>query len=270
MSSDAASARPVIALIGFCYDDNSSFLRGAAEAPPLIRAALFSDAGNLWTESGIDLGVKDVFFDGGDISPASFDDIEDHVRLLMAEGLRPISLGGDHSITYPIIRALAREHPSLSILHFDAHPDLYHDFRGNPHSHASPFARIMEENLVQRLVQVGIRTMNRHQREQVKRFGVEVIEMKDLKPDLELEFTTSVYISIDIDGLDPAFAPGVSHREPGGLSTRQMIDLIHSIKAPVIGADIVEFNQKMNPTGMTATVCAKILKELAGVMLRME
>lgn len=261
---------PSLALIGFCYDANSSFLRGAADAPPLIRAALFSDAGNLWTESGIDLGVKDVFFDAGDISPASLDDVEDHVRSLMAKGLRPISLGGDHSITYPIIRAVARENASLSILHFDAHPDLYHDFRGNPHSHASPFARIMEEHLVQRLVQVGIRTMNGHQREQVKRFGVEVIEMKDLKPDLELEFTTPVYISIDIDGLDPAFAPGVSHREPGGLSTRQMIDLIHSIKAQVIGADIVEFNPKMDPTGMTASVCAKILKELAGLMLRVK
>ena len=128
----------------------------------------------------------------------------------------------------------------------------------------------MEEHLVQRLVQVGIRTMNGHQREQVKRFGVEVIEMKDLKQDLELEFTTPVYISIDIDGLDPAFAPGVSHREPGGLSTRQMIDLIHSIKAQVIGADIVEFNPKMDPTGMTASVCAKILKELAGLMLRVK
>ena len=267
MSSDVASASPSIALIGFCYDHNSSFLRGAAEAPPLIRAALFSDAGNLWTESGIDLGVKDVFFDAGDISPASFDDIEDHVRSLVAKSLRPISLGGDHSITYPIMRALARENPTISILHFDAHPDLYHDFRGNPHSHASPFARIMEANLVQRLVQVGIRTMNGHQREQVKRLGVEVIEMKDLKPDLELEFTTSVYISIDIDGLDPAFAPGVSHREPGGLSTRQAIDLIQRLKGKVVGADIVEFNPRMDPLHVTGTVCAKILKEIAARML---
>jgi arginase len=78
------------------------------------------------------------------------------------------------------MKAIARDHSSLSILHFDAHPDLYQDFRGNPHSHASPFARIMEEKLAQRLVQVGIRTMNGHQREQAERFGVEVIEMKDL------------------------------------------------------------------------------------------
>jgi arginase family enzyme len=162
---------------------------------------------------------------------------------------------------------MAREYPALSILHFDAHPDLYHDFRGSPFSHASPFARIMEEKLAQRLVQAGIRTMNRHQREQAIRFGVEVMEMKDLKDGLELRFDNPVYISVDMDALDPAFAPGVSHREPGGLTTRQVIEIIQSIEAPVIGGDIVEFNPKMDPTGMTAVVCAKILKELAAKML---
>lgn len=265
MSLDVAPRQ--LALIGFCSDENSSFLRGAAEAPPLIRAALFSDAANLWTETGIDLGLENTFFDAGDFSPSSAEEIEERCKRLAAD-YRPISLGGDHSITYPIIRALARRFPALSILHFDAHPDLYHDFRGNRFSHASPFARIMEENLVQRLVQVGIRTINGHQREQVQRFGVEVIEMKDFRSDLELSFATPVYVSVDIDGLDPAYAPGVSHREPGGLSTRQVIDLIHSINAPIVGADIVEFNPKMDPTGMTAVVCAKILKELAGTMLR--
>ena len=152
-----------LGLIGFSADENSSFLRGAAEAPPLIRAALFSDAANLWSESGIDLGGKDILFDAGDVSKASPKDIEDSVSTLLVQGLRPLSLGGDHSITYPITKAVAREYPALSIFHFDAHPDLYHDFRGNPCSHASPFARIMEDKLAQRLVQVGIRTMNNHQ-----------------------------------------------------------------------------------------------------------
>ena len=257
----------MLGLIGFCYDENSSFLRGTAAAPPLIRAALVSDAANLWSESGVDLGGDDIFSDAGDVFPTSAKDIEDSVRALLAQGLRPLSLGGDHSITFPIIRAMAREYPALSILHFDAHPDLYDDFRGNPYSHASPFARIMEEKLAQRLVQVGIRTMNGHQREQATRFGVEVIEMKDLKDGLELTFDSPVYVSVDMDALDPVFAPGVSHREPGGLTTRQVIELIQSISAPVIGADIVEFNPKMDSWGVTAIVCAKILKELAARML---
>jgi agmatinase len=266
MFPDAKNLRPhKIALIGFCSDENSSFLRGAAEAPPLIRTALFSDAANLWSESGLDLGGDGILIDAGDTFPTSPTEIEDSVSSLLAQHLRPLSLGGDHSITYPIVRAVAREYPTLSILHFDAHPDLYQDFRGNPNSHASPFARIMEQKLAQRLVQVGIRTMNGHQREQAQRFGVEVIEMKDLG--LELTFDTPVYVSVDMDALDPAFAPGVSHREPGGLTTRQVIEILQSISVPVIGADIVEFNPKMDPSGMTAVVCAKILKELAAKML---
>lgn len=91
--------------------------------------------------------------------------------------------------------------------------------------------------------------------------------MKDLKDSLELNFDTSVYVSVDMDALDPAFAPGVSHREPGGLTTRQVIEIIQSINAPVIGADIVEFNPKMDVAGVTAVVCAKILKELAAKMV---
>jgi arginase len=256
-----------IGLVGFCSDENSSFLRGAAEAPPLIRAALYSDAANLWSESGVDLGCEEAFFDAGDLTPASPTEIEAWVGTLLAKNLRPLALGGDHSITWPIIRAIAGSHPALSILHFDAHPDLYHDFRGNRHSHASPFARIMEAKLAQRLVQVGIRTMNGHQREQAVRFGVEVNEMKDFHDDLRLTFDTPVYISVDMDALDPAFAPGVSHREPGGLTTRQVLRLIQSLNVPVIGADIVEFNPKMDPTGMTAVVCAKLLKELAAKMV---
>jgi agmatinase len=267
MSNGQSAQSHQIGLIGFRSDENSSFLRGAAEAPPLIREALYSDASNLWSESGIDLGREDVFFEAGDVITDEPNVIEDSVSRLLAQGLRPLSLGGDHSITYPIIRAITRAYPALSILHFDAHPDLYHDFRGNPSSHASPFARIMESKLAQRLVQVGIRTMNGHQREQAERFGVEVIEMKDLKEGLELRLDTPIYISVDMDALDPAFAPGVSHREPGGLTTRQVIEIIQSIRASVIGADIVEFNPKMDPGGMTAVVCAKILKELAAKML---
>ena len=246
-------------------------MRGAAEAPPLLRAALFSDASNLWSETGVDLGRPGVFFDAGDVRPGEGGNmvasVEGAIEQLLARGLCPLSLGGDHSITYPILRAVSRRHERLSVLHFDAHPDLYDDFQGNRLSHASPFARIMEEGLVRRLVQVGIRTLNGHQREQAARFGVEVHEMKDWRDGLELDFDTPVYISFDVDGLDPAYAPGVSHREPGGLSTRQVIDLIHRVGRPVVGADVVEFNPRTDVGGVTASVCAKLVKEIAGVML---
>ena len=261
-----------LALIGFRYDENSSFMKGAADAPPQIRAALRSDASNLWSESGIDLGLDGTFFDAGDVEPLTGTDmfslIENSVWTLLNDDLMPVSLGGDHSITYPIIKALARSYPRLSVLHFDAHPDLYDELQGNRHSHACPFARIMEEQLVQRLVQVGVRTINGHQKQQAQRFGVEMIEMQNWRDDLTLGFDSPLYISLDMDALDPAFAPGVSHREPGGLSTRQVIDLIRRLNAKVVGADIVEFNPRMDPVQMTGTVCAKLLKEIAAKMLQ--
>lgn len=271
ISANAEDQRAKLAIIGIRYDENSSFTKGAADAPPQIRAALRSDAWNLTSENGTDLSADSMFFDAGDIEPVPGSEmgnlIENSIYTLIADGLNPISLGGDHSITHPIVRAFARKYKDLSILHFDAHPDIYDNFQGNPNSHASPFARIMEQKLVKRLVQVGIRTFTTHQRDQVKRFGVESIEMRDITPNLQLEFDSPVYISFDIDALDPAFAPGVSHREPGGLSTRQAIDLIQRLKGKVVGADIVEFNPRMDPLHITGTVCAKLFKEMAARML---
>jgi arginase len=265
-----AAPPPPLALLGLPWDSNSSFVRGAAGAPPFVRAALSSYSANRWSENGFEIGPE-VLLDAGDVRPAPGDDmlgrIESAVSDLLARSLRPICLGGDHAVTFPVLRAFARRYPRLSILHFDAHPDLYDELGGNRLSHACPFARILEEGLAGRLVQVGIRTINAHQREQIARFGVEVVEMRNFRQDLAFAFETPVYVSFDLDGLDPAYAPGVVHREPGGLSTRQALDVIHRIRAPIVGADIVEFNPAMDPTGVTATVCAKLVKEIAGQML---
>lgn len=260
-----------LGVVGFPFDENSSFRRGAADAPPLIREAFRSESSNLWSETGVDLGRPHTFFDAGDVGADSGGGmqaaVEGSVSSLLARGLRPLSLGGDHSITYPAVRAVSRKFPGLCVLHVDAHPDLYDEFQGNRHSHACPFARIMEEGLVARLVQVGLRAVNGHQREQARRFGVEWVEMKDWRDDVEFDFDAPVYVSIDVDGLDPSCAPGVSHREPGGLTVRQVVNLIHGIKAPIVGADIVEFNPRMDERGVTALVCAKLFKELAAKML---
>jgi arginase len=264
------SAEPRLALIGFRSDENSSFRRGAAAAPPIIRSALTIASSNPWSENGYEI-TPSRFFDAGDFGPQQgvdlWDRIDSSIAALLGRGLLPIVLGGDHAITHPVLRAFARTYPRLELLHFDAHPDLYEDFEGNPRSHASPFARIMEQGLVARLVQVGIRTINAHCRAQAERFGVEVIEMKDFREDAVPELRGPVYVSFDIDGLDPACAPGVSHREPGGLTTRQAIAVIQRIRAPIVGADVVEFNPDMDSSGMTAMVCAKLVKELAGQML---
>ncbi|MDP6965786.1 MAG: agmatinase [Candidatus Marinimicrobia bacterium] len=269
--ADQTLSRGDLALLGIPFDENSSFMRGSAEAPGRIRDALFSGASNLCTESGHDLSIDTRFHDAGDVhlsTPQSaFQNIEQAVTSLTEKGVHILALGGDHSITYPVVKATARVHPPFSILHLDAHPDLYDEYDGNRYSHASPFARIMEEGLVQRLVQVGIRTANPHQREQAERFGVEIIEMKDWRPEMTFEFDGPLYVSLDMDVLDPAFAPGVSHHEPGGLSTRDVITIIQSLNQPIIGAEIVEVNPRRDYEGITAMTAAKLAKELAAKIL---
>ena len=156
----------------------------------------------------------------------------------------------------------------MDILHIDAHADLYHEYEGDPYSHACPFARIMENGFAVKLVQVGIRTLNPHQKEQAEKYGVDIHEMRNLDVKTIPKFQNPLYISLDMDGFDPAFAPGVSHHEPGGLSSRQVIELIQSINTPVVGADIVEYNPDRDFQDMTAYLAAKMMKELIGKMLK--
>ncbi|SNS23470.1 agmatinase [Sphingomonas laterariae] len=261
-------ARPV-RIIGLPTDTHSSFLRGAASAPAAIRSALWSEAGNAACENGLELGSDIPIEDIGDL-PLREDAgdralIRDAVARAIADGAFPLALGGDHSVTFPIIEAVAAAHGPVDILHIDAHPDLYDDFEGDPLSHASPFARIMERGLARRLVQVGIRTLNRHCREQAARFGVEIVAMRDFTLDAVPGLDGPVYLSLDIDGIDPAFAPGVSHVEPGGLTVREVLALIHRIRAPLVGADIVEFNPTRDVGGITAALAAKLAREIASV-----
>lgn len=261
-----------IALVGILSDANSSFKRGAAAAPEFIRRALHCGSANLCSELGVDLAENPCFIDVGDRQvgndPESFLAIEDEILGITERGALPLVLGGDHAITYPVLRAIKRANGPVNILHFDAHPDLYHDYEGNPYSHASPFARIMEEGLAKRLVQIGIRTLNQGQRKQAERFGVEIHEMRNLDmSSMVPDFEGPVYISCDIDALDPAFAPGVSHQEPGGLSVRDILGLIQRVPNRIVGADIVEYNPSCDINDMTAMVAAKLLKEIAGRML---
>jgi len=259
-------------LLGAPFDAASSFRRGAAAAPPTIRAALFSPAGNSWTEGLVDLGIPRALADAGDLvlpeGPEARREIERGVSDVLVGGGRPIVLGGDHSITYPVLRAVRRRHPRLSVLHVDAHPDLYEEFQGDRFSHACPFARALEERLVDQLVQVGIRTMNAQQRAQADRYGVTVIDMDSWVAGNRPTLANPVYVSIDLDGLDPAFAPGVSHPEPGGLSVRDVLTLLHRLEVPIVGADVVELNPELDGHGFTAIVAAKLVKEIAGRMLQ--
>lgn len=253
-----------IAVQGICYDAKSSYARGPALAPPLIRKHYASEASHTFAENGIHAST--IYDDLGNNVIKNYDDIEAITLENLKNYKRILTLGGDHSITYPVVKALSKRNKNFDILHIDAHTDLYDEFEGDRFSHACPFARIMETGCVSRLVQVGIRTLNPHQRAQAEKFNVEIHEMKDYQQSDIQPFQQPVYLSLDMDGIDPAFAPGVSHREPGGLSSRQVIDLIHYINTPVIGADIVEYNPKKDLDGVTAVLAAKLMKEILAKM----
>lgn len=266
---ETGAARRTVRLIGLPSDSNSTYLRGAAAGPAAIRSALQSAHGNAAAENGLEIGREIVIADAGDLTlgeePGDDALIAAAVRSAADAGDLPLCLGGDHWVAALAIIALAEVHGPLNILHFDAHPDLYDSYDGNRRSHASPFARVMEAGAARRLVQVGIRTMNAHCREQAARFGVEVIGMRGFAPEIVPALDGPLYVSIDLDGLDPAVAPGVSHLEPGGLTLREMLAVLDRQTAWLAGADIVELNPMRDPTGVTAILAAKLVRELAAM-----
>ena len=260
-----------VTVVGIPLDENSSFMRGSAEGPKQIYESIAAKSMNLCAENGVDLAEEKKFklldILSLETGPKAQEQITTAVESLLTQEAKLLALGGDHSITYPIIRAYSHHFDNLTILHLDAHPDLYQVYDDNPLSHACPFARIMEEFPSTRLVQIGIRTRNPHQCSQASRFDVESVDMRDWNEDSEVKLNAPLYVSIDLDVLDPAYAPGVSHHEPGGMTTRELIRIINDIHIPIIGADIVELNPHRDPLGLTAMAAVKIMKELAAKML---
>ncbi|MBK7005983.1 MAG: arginase family protein [Burkholderiales bacterium] len=248
---------------------NSSHLRSSLDAPAVLAATVHRDEANPFTELGVDFGAKNAFEYLGDLALETEDDFEiirTVSKAVFLSGKSPIFIGGDHSVTYPIIAGLHDAIGPVTLLHFDAHPDLYDDFQDNPLSHASPFARIMELGLVRGFGNMGF-ALQFASSSEVKRFGVHCNEMRNRKQWSMPAIEGPVYITIDLDAPDPAFAPGVSHYEPGGMSVRDILDIVHSLRVPIIGADIVELNPSRDRQNMTAIAGGKLLSEVGGMML---
>lgn len=263
----------MIQLIGIPYDENSSFLKGPSLAPPRIRQMEKDGSSNSFSESGVEIVEGKAFEDKGDIlfenanREKTFQIIRQNISEALKSNEKILCFGGDHSVSFPVIDAFSEKYHNLHVLHLDAHADLYENFDDNPYSHASPFARILEKGKINRLTQVGIRTLNTHQKQQAKKYNVEIIEMKNFNYNFIKLLNGPLYVSLDIDVLDPAFAPGISHHEPGGMSTRELITIIQKIDVPVVGADIVEYNPVRDVNNVTAMVAYKLFKELMAKMI---
>jgi agmatinase len=262
---------PRARILGFEWDASSSHARGAALGPSVVKRLLTSEASSGYS---IDLTPMREAIAGYDIPGLPEDGagarsvIEACVACAIAANETPLSIGGDHSVTYPILKAVAAKHGPVNLLHIDAHPDLHEEYEGDPYSHASPFARAHEEGLIARHVAVGIRCWDPHQKAQAARYGVTILGAHEVDRITPAFLAAPLYLTIDLDGLDPAFAPGVSHPEPGGLSTLDMLAIIRRITGSLIGADIVELNPERDPMLATARVVVRLVKELAAMVAR--
>ncbi|MGB5525401.1 MAG: agmatinase [Gemmatimonadota bacterium] len=258
---------------GLPCDSQSTFRRGPAEGPSRIRLAYDGRCYNATTELGADLAG--LVSDAGDWLPGgSWEETHEDYRFraeeLLAGEAVPFFAGGDHAITMPLVEALEVLEEPVHVVQLDAHPDLYPEFGGDRWSHACVGARILDMEHVASLTQIGIRTLNQPQLEVARRHAgrLTILEARDLSfrpSDLShIPDGAPVYLTVDLDAFDPAYAPGVSHPVPGGIAPRQALALIQEAPWRLVGMDVVEVNPSLDQGDRTAVLAARLLHEAMG------
>ena len=260
-----STAHPAVVLAGIPYDATSTFRSGSRQAPDAIRWASQS----IETYSPI-LGrdLADVAYaDLGDVEVAGLrpDEMVDAVRAFVgqrAPASVPVLLGGEHTLTLGAVQALHRTYPDLAVMQIDAHTDLRDEYDGQRLSHATVTRRILEVLDPQSLVQLGIRAGTREEFEvagRLRHSGVRIDLPRPLWAWLEQRPT---YLSIDIDGIDPADAPGTGNPEPAGIPARDLLAFVRRLGGlRVVGLDVVEVSPPYDPSGRTAVLAATIVRE---------
>jgi agmatinase len=218
-----------------------------------------------------------------DVVPISiertFDVITARIGEVLAAGAMPLSMGGDHSITLPILRAVARRHGPVGVVHFDAHPDTWDEYFGSKFFHGTPFRRAVEEGLIDpgRMIQVGIRGPLYGPEDFAfhDQYGIEVLRVEPIKEQgtawaagrLDRLRGGPVYCSFDIDAVDPAFAPATGTPEVGGLTSYEALALVRSLQGlTLVGADVVEVSPPYDgPAQVTALLAANLLFEFVSL-----
>jgi len=266
-----SEGEPGIVILGAPYDAGSTNRRGAALAPQAIRKASSSQSLNPCTEEGHNLKEIINISDKGDMvlpeDPEKMaSDVGEAVSEILAAGAVPILIGGDHSVTPPAVMEVAKSRGKIDILYMDAHPDLYETYNDSPYSHASTGLRIARDVDFGRFVQVGIRMPAAGQLEKARELGIHLITAYHLVSPEDLKFENPLYLSLDMDCLDPAFAPGIGNPVPGGLSTRELLDILKSVSGEIAAADIVEVVPEYDVSEITATAAARLVIEIAGLI----
>ncbi|MFH2038059.1 MAG: agmatinase [Chloroflexota bacterium] len=275
-----------VAVAGVPFDSGTSFRSGTRLGPRAIRAASLL----LWGYNAV-LGIKPLehlsVLDYGDLEVipvdirASMESVTRQAGEILAQDVTLIVLGGDHSISLPLLRAHAAKYGPLAVVHFDSHPDTWQEeFSGQPYSHGTPFRRAIEENLidVNAYLQVGLRgpTSASNDLEDAHKLGAKTItigQVFEMGIPVVIESirqtvgTRPVYVSLDIDAVDPAFAPGTGTPEVGGLSSFQMLQLVRGLKGlNLVGFDLVEVSPPYDHSEITAILAANLVFEFLSLL----
>jgi agmatinase len=274
-----------VAIVGVPYDGGTSYRPGARLGPREVRAQSSLIRTYSYFQRVAPFDILNVA-DAGDVDapPVSiekaYDSIEARIGAIADAGARPIVVGGDHSISLPILRALARRHGPLALVQFDAHIDTWDEYFGGKYFHGTPFRRAIEEGIVdgRRFVQVGIRgpMYGEDDFDFHREHGITVIDIEQVKErgvgwtiDRIREIVTgAAYTTFDIDAVDPAFAPGTGTPEVGGLTSHEAQRLVRGLAdLTLVGADVVEVAPPFDGPGqITALLAANLVFELVSAM----
>jgi agmatinase len=269
-SDDYASSKAVI--YGMPMDFTVSFRPGSRFGPGRIREA---SVGLEEYSPYLDKNILDLaYFDAGDLqlpfgnAAKSLDIIADYVRGVLADGKIPVGLGGEHLVTWPVLQEVYKKYPGLAVIHIDAHADLREHYEGEPLSHSTPIRKAAELIGGENIYQFGIRSGSKEEWIYAKEKGIKFHPFdvaEPLKRELPSLEGRPVYVTIDIDVLDPSAAPGTGTTEAGGITSKELLEAVHAIARSgvnVVGFDLVEVAPIYDPTEMTPIVASKMIREM--------
>ncbi|CAG7649029.1 Agmatinase [Paenibacillus solanacearum] len=268
-SDDYAASKAVI--YGMPMDYTVSFRPGSRFGPARIREV---SIGLEEYSPYLDKSLEDInYFDAGDLllpfgnAGRSLEVIGEYVKGLLDDGKFPFGLGGEHLVSWPVIQQVYAKYPDLALIHIDAHADLREQYEGEPLSHSTPVRKAAALMGGKNIYQFGIRSGSREEfqfgRENINFYPFEVLEpLKKVLPELA---GRPVYLTIDIDVLDPSCAPGTGTAEAGGITSKELLAAIHAMaqsELNFVGADIVEVAPAYDPTEQTQIVASKLIREM--------
>ncbi len=272
IKSHASFEESQAVLYGMPMDWTVSYRPGSRFGPTRIREV---SPGLEEYSPYLDRELEDVkYYDAGDIPlpfgnpQKSIDVIEEYVDKILAADKFPLGIGGEHLVSWPVFKAMYRKYPDLAIIHMDAHTDLRESYEGEPLSHSTPIRKGAELIGPENVFSFGIRSGMKEEFEWAKKVGMHISKFEVLEPLKEILPSLAgrpVYVTIDIDVLDPAHAPGTGTVDCGGITTKELLASIHAIagsEVNVVGCDLVEVAPIYDPSEQTANTAAKLIREM--------